>query len=138
AVNFGTAADVSYDVSDTLISVLSPPGNAATMVDVTVTTPGGTSATTGADAFTYTTTPAPVIRAVAPANGVSAGGTTVYVSGDNLTAASAGTFGAAGSLSLFPLAGGVLLVQSPAQAVTGTPVEVRVTTPGGTSPIVAA
>src|SRR4029077_21094228 len=138
AVNFGTAAVVSYDVSDTLISVLSPPGNAATMVDVTVTTPGGTSATSGADSFTYTTTPAPAIRAVAPASGVSAGGTTVYVSGDNLTAASAVTFGAASSLNVFPLADDLLLVQSPAQAVTGTPVEVRVTTPGGISPIVAA
>ena len=45
AVNFGTKAVVSYDLSDTLISVLSPPGNAGTMVDVTVTTPGGTSTT---------------------------------------------------------------------------------------------
>ena len=138
AVNFGTKAVVSFDLSDTLISVLSPPGNVGTMVDVTVTTPGGTSATSTVDSFTYTTTPAPVIRAVAPASGVSAGGTSVYVSGDNLTAASAVTFGAASSPNPVPLADDLLLVQSPAQAVTGTPVDVRVTTPGGTSPIVAA
>jgi large repetitive protein len=138
AINFGTNAVVSYDFSDTLITVLSAPGNAGSTVDVTVTTPGGTSATSAADSFTYTTTPAPVIRAVAPASGVSAGGATVYVSGDNLTAASAVTFGAASSLNVVPLADDLLLVQSPAQAVTGTPVDVRVTTPGGTSPIVAA
>ena len=52
AVKFGTAEAASFAVnSDTSITAVSPPGSGT--VDVTVTTPGGTSATGEADRFTY-------------------------------------------------------------------------------------
>jgi hypothetical protein len=52
AVKFGTAEATSFAVdSDTSITAVSPPGSAT--VDVTVTTPGGTSTTGEADRFTY-------------------------------------------------------------------------------------
>lgn len=53
AVHFGTTAATTYTVtSDTSITVTSP-AHAAGTVDVTVTTPYGTSATSSADQFTY-------------------------------------------------------------------------------------
>jgi hypothetical protein len=54
AVQFGTGAATSFSVDDsgTQITAESPPGDGT--VDITVTTPGGTSKTTSADQFTYT------------------------------------------------------------------------------------
>jgi len=40
-------------VDDTKLTVTSPPPNASGAVDVTVTTPAGTSATSQGDLFTY-------------------------------------------------------------------------------------
>ncbi|HTT85960.1 MAG TPA: IPT/TIG domain-containing protein, partial [Acidimicrobiales bacterium] len=63
AVHFGTTAATSFSVTNsTTISVSSPPGSGT--VDVTVTTPGGTSATSSADRFTYTGATSPSITAV--------------------------------------------------------------------------
>jgi large repetitive protein len=54
AVNFGSTPGTSLVVnSDTLITVVSPSGSVG-VVDVTVVTPGGTSATSGADQFNFT------------------------------------------------------------------------------------
>jgi len=54
-VSFGStlASSVTF-VSDTQITAVSPAGTATGTVDVTVTTPNGTSATGAADQFTYT------------------------------------------------------------------------------------
>jgi hypothetical protein len=53
-VNFGTvAATIQPGGTDTQLTVTSPPANASGAVDVTVTTPAGTSATSAADQFTY-------------------------------------------------------------------------------------
>jgi hypothetical protein len=49
----GTAATAVTRVTATTVTANSPPGAAGTTVDVTVTTPGGTSATSAADEFTY-------------------------------------------------------------------------------------
>jgi hypothetical protein len=51
----GTPVPFSYN-PDNSITATSPPGAAGT-VDITVTTPGGTSALTGADQFTFVTPP---------------------------------------------------------------------------------
>jgi subtilisin family serine protease len=57
AVKFGTVAATTYTVnSATQITATSPAGSG--IVDVTVTTAGGTSATSAADQFTYTPAPA--------------------------------------------------------------------------------
>ncbi len=54
SVLFGQTASSSFTVvSDTQITVTSPSANSTGTVDVTVTTPGGTSATGTADQFTY-------------------------------------------------------------------------------------
>ena len=60
-------------------------------VDVTVVTPGGTSATSSADRFTYTVPNAPTVTSVSPASGYQ--GTSVAVAGTNFTGASAVNFG---------------------------------------------
>jgi hypothetical protein len=55
AVNFGATAASSFTVnSDTSITATAPAASAVGPVDVTVTTPSGTSATSSADQFTYT------------------------------------------------------------------------------------
>lgn len=54
AVSFGTAPALHFVVpGDTRLAAYSPPGDTAGPVDVTVTTPAGTSATSPADQFTY-------------------------------------------------------------------------------------
>src|SRR5207302_1493660 len=53
-VHFGAAGATFTAVSDTQARATSPPVGASGTVDVTVTTSGGTSATTAADRFTYT------------------------------------------------------------------------------------
>ena len=63
-------------------------------VDVTVTTPGGTSAANPpGDQFTYNAA-APTVTAVSPNNGPEAGGTSVTITGTNLSGATAVHFGA--------------------------------------------
>jgi hypothetical protein len=55
AVNFGGTAASSFTVnSDTSITATAPAATAVGPVDVTVTTPSGTSAASSADQFTYT------------------------------------------------------------------------------------
>ena len=54
AVQFGAVNATSYTVdSATQITAVSPAGTAGTLVDITVTTPGGTSPHVGADTFQY-------------------------------------------------------------------------------------
>ncbi|WP_406272892.1 IPT/TIG domain-containing protein [Actinacidiphila glaucinigra] len=128
AVKFGTTAATSYTVnSATQITAVTPAGTGT--APVTVTTPGGTS---NSVFFFYLN--APVLVSVSPAQGPSAGGTAVTLTGTNLSAASAVVFGAT------PATG--YTVDSPTQitavapAGTGT-VAITVTTPGGTSNSVA-
>ena len=90
-VEFGaTAATDLIVLSDTSITVQSPAGTAG-VVDVTVITVGGTSATSAADHFTYVGVPAITINGGPLALGSTAPGTpgspqSYTVSGANLTA----------------------------------------------------
>jgi alpha-tubulin suppressor-like RCC1 family protein len=83
AVKFGSASTESFTVaSQTEITAVAPPGSGA--VDVTVTTPEGTSPTSSADRFTYfeeTSCPGtePAITRVEPSRGHA--GTTVHIIG---------------------------------------------------------
>ena len=119
-----------------LIQATAPPGTAsATPVDVTVTTPAGTSPITSADHFTYTVTPAPTVSAVSPATGPASGGTQVYISGNYIQNATGVNFGTAASqFGFFSPAPNVLQATSPPGTASITPVDVTVTTPSGTSP----
>ena len=71
------------------MAATSPPGTG--VVDVTVTSPSGTSATGPQDQFTY----APVVASIAPAFGPATGGTRVMITGDNLCQATGVDFGSA-------------------------------------------
>jgi hypothetical protein len=87
AVNFGAAAAARFEVkSSTSISAVSPAGMAGT-VDVTVTTPGGTSATSSKGHFTFV----PAISSLSPSAGSTAGGTSVTISGAGFGVGSSGT-----------------------------------------------
>ncbi|WP_405156114.1 IPT/TIG domain-containing protein [Paenibacillus sp. FSL K6-0108] len=134
AVMFGATEATSYTVnSATQITAIAPAGSAGT-VDVTVTTPGGTSATSAADQYAYHA--APTIASVSPASGPTTGGTTVTLTGTNLTDATAVMFGATEATSYTVNSATQITAIAPAGSA-GT-VDVTVTTPGGTSAISAA
>jgi subtilase family serine protease len=138
AVKFGsTVAALSslvYNANGTV--TITSPAHAGGNVDVTVTTPFGTSTIPSADQYTYTNTP--VVATVTPAAGPLAGGTSVTLAGGNLTGITAVKFGN----TLAALSGitynsnGSITIASPAEPA-GV-VNVTVTGPGGTSPISTA
>src|SRR5439155_5300149 len=72
AVHFGSASATGVaPISPFAVAAIVPPGSST--VDVTVTTPGGTSAVSPADQYTYLTVPtspdAPSISSVSPSAG---------------------------------------------------------------------
>ena len=130
AVKFA-ATTATFSVTDaTHIAATSPSGSG--MVDVTVTTAGGTSATGVADQFTYIN--APIVTSVTPTSGTTAGGTSVTITGTNFTTATAVKFGA--TVASYTVTDAThIAATSPAGSGI---VDVRVTTAGGTSAITSA
>jgi hypothetical protein len=128
-VQFGNASATITSNSATSIVVTSPVGTGT--VDVTVTTAGGTSATSRADQFAY----GPTVSSVAPTAGPAAGGTDVVIIGTGLTNVTDVSFGTTAATSFTPVSDTRVLAKSPAG--TGT-VDITVTTPAGTSPTSAA
>jgi hypothetical protein len=96
---------------------------------VTVTTPGGTSTASRADLYTYI--PGPSVTGISPASGPVAGGTTVTITGTDLTGATDVEFGSTPATGFNP--DGPDQITATAPAGTGT-VDITVTTPSGTSP----
>jgi hypothetical protein len=134
-VLFGSVAAASFTVdSATQITAVSPPQSAA-VVDVTVTTPSGTSSTSSSDQFTYTAEPAPAVSGISPSSGNTAGGTVVTISGSHFTSATDVTFGGTSAASFTVLSDTAILATAPA-GTAGT-VDVQVVTPSGTSSAVA-
>ncbi|MGX1854711.1 beta strand repeat-containing protein [Streptomyces sp. NPDC055299] len=126
AVRFGATQGAAVTVvSDTQISVVSPPGTGT--VQVTVTTPAGTS--NQFVTFGYTTTSGPVLTALSPNAGPAAGGTVVTLSGAGFTGATAVRFGAV-SASFTVVSSTQIAATAPAGSGTA---QVTVTAPGGTS-----
>ena len=132
SVDFGGQAGTQIQVSaDNSLTVTSPAEPAGT-VDITVTTPAGTSTTSSADQFTYVPPgPAPTITSVSPPGGLTTGGTDVTLTGTGFT----GTFGVDfGLLQASPVQ-----VVSDTTIIATTPVEpagtvnVAVFTPNGNS-----
>ena len=82
-------------VNDTTITADSPAGTGT--VDVTVTTPAGTSATSAADQFTYTVAVAPTVTGLSPTTGSQAGGTLVTITGTEFHGSHGGRLWADGS-----------------------------------------
>jgi IPT/TIG domain len=136
AVNFGGSAASSVNVlSDTQITCTSPAGNGNGTVDVTVTTPAGTSATSAADQFTYTAPNAPAVTGVSPSTGAAAGGDSVTITGTGFTGATGVSFGANAATGVSVMSDTQITCISPAGSGT---VDVTVTIPAGTSATSAA
>jgi hypothetical protein len=128
AVRFGAANASSFTVnSPTSITAVAPAGTGT--VDVTVTTVGGTSATSPADQFSFV--PAPVVSAVAPNDGPATGGTSVSITGANFTGATAVRFGTANASSFTVNSPTSITASSP--PASGGILDVTVTTVGGAS-----
>jgi len=109
------------------IEVTSPSGSGT--VDIQVTNLAGTSATSPADQFTYTDLPA--VQSVSPRVGSIAGDNTVTIVGSGFTDASAVDFGSVAATGFVVDGADTITATTPAEPV-GT-VDVRVTTPSGTS-----
>ena len=115
-------------VSETQITVDSPAGTGT--VDVRVTTPGGTSAINSNDEFSYHD--APTVTNLSVNSGSVSGGTSVTITGTHFTSDASVAFGTNPGTNVVVVSETQITVNSPAG--TGT-VDVRVTTPGGTSAI---
>ncbi|HEY1449547.1 MAG TPA: penicillin acylase family protein [Solirubrobacteraceae bacterium] len=133
AVKFGSTPASEFTVnSGTSITAVAPAGTGT--VDVSVTTPAGTSAANPSDEFTYLVPPpVPVVKKVTPHIGSTAGGTTVTITGSKFTAASAVHFGSTPAASFTVSSDGSITAVSP----EGEPgiVDVTVSSEGGTSTI---
>ena len=129
-VKFGTNLATNISGSSNQLTVTSPAVASAGTVDVTVTTPSGTSAIVPADQFTYSNPP-PTVTSVSPNTGSTAGGDTVTITGSNFIGTSSVAFGT-NLATIDSVSGTQITVTSPASAGAGT-VDVTVTTPSGTS-----
>ncbi|WP_350347468.1 IPT/TIG domain-containing protein [Agromyces sp. G08B096] len=109
---------------DGTISIVTPP-HAAGVVDVVVTTPGGSS-----EPLPFTYVPAPVLTSLTPDEGPTAGGTDVIIAGTDLEGATSVTVdGVEVPFTVEP--DGTISIVTPPHAA-GV-VDVVVTTPGGSS-----
>jgi plastocyanin len=132
AVKFGASAASEFTVtSPTSIAAVAPAGKGE--VDITVTTPAGTSATGTHDRFTYATGAAPTVAKLSAKKGPAAGRTAVTITGTGFTAVKAVEFGTIDAASFEVLSSTTISALTPAET-TGT-VHVTVTTPGGTSAV---
>jgi hypothetical protein len=133
-VGFGSAPARSFVVNakGTAIIAVAPSAEAAgqATVDVTVTTPEGTSALSPADRFTYELL-APIVTGISVRKGPAAGGTTVGISGKSFVAVTSVEFGSVAAASYTVNSGGSITATSPAETVGK--VKVTVTTPAGVS-----
>ena len=123
----GAAATGVTVVSSTSITCTTPSGSGGT-TSVQVTTPGGTSAPNAL--YNFALTP-PTVTAISPFSGVTVGGSTVTITGTNLTAVTSVTFGGVSATDVTTISSTTLSCTVPA----GSPgvASVLVTTPSGTN-----
>ncbi|MEU9497111.1 IPT/TIG domain-containing protein [Streptomyces sp. NPDC048196] len=124
AVHFGTKLGTITANTPTSVTVISPSGTGT--VNVTVTTPGGTS-----NPLPFFYVGAPFKSSLSPVTGPTAGGDTVTITGTGLSTATSVAFGAA-SAAPTVINDSQLTVTVPAGAAAGS-VGVSVTTAGGTN-----
>ncbi|WP_307808319.1 IPT/TIG domain-containing protein [Streptomyces oryzae] len=126
SVKFGANPATSFTVnSATQITAVTPAGTPG-VVPVTVTTTAGTS---NPVAFTYQNSP--VVTALSPSNGPTSGGSTVTITGADLTAVTSVKFGETPAASFTVDSATQITAVSPAGTAGGVPV--TVTTAAGTS-----
>jgi len=137
--NFTGATSVTFDgdlctsrvvVSDNTITCVTP-ANPAGVAEVVVTTPNGSNSTAGTG-NDYTYTDGPTVTFITPSTGPATGNTIVTITGTNFTASGMTvTFG--GVQAVFNYINATTIV-AVAPANTAGVADVRVSTPGGTSP----
>ena len=136
-VKFGTVAATSFTfVNDTTVTAVAP-AHVAGAADVQVTDDEGVSPVVAGDVFTFVDSP--TVTGMIPVTGPITGGTTVTIAGTNFVTGAGNTtvsFGGTAAASVAVASSTQLTVTSPAHAAGA--VDVRVTTAGGTSPVVAA
>ncbi len=138
-----TNVHVNWDGELTADAPADPAGTATDKVTVTVTTSAGSSSSTGVsrvNQFTYAPTGAPAITSVSPSSGPEIPSGSITIHGSNL--ASGGVtpivdFGKVASIGSISYSSSLITATIPQSVNPGT-VNVTVTTPAGTSPVVAA
>jgi hypothetical protein len=127
-VAFGGTPGTSISVKTAnVLTVVAPPGNAGT-VDVQVTTPSGISTLGPTDHYTYTN--APVVTGVNPDQGAPAGGTSVTITGLQMTGITGVSFGSTPAANFTQVSSTQITAVS--SAGTGT-VDILLTNAKGTS-----
>ncbi len=130
AVKFGSVAASGFVVDSPAEITALAPAEAAGAVDLTVTTPTGTSAKRAVDRFTFTPG-APTVSAVSPTDGITLGGASVTITGSDFYGVSAVTFGTLAATSFTVDSPTKITAVTPAEAAGA--VDVTVTGPSGTS-----
>ncbi len=127
-VSFGGAVATNVTVVNATSIAATTPAHALGVVNVVVTNPGGLSGT-GANAFTYTTTP--TVTSASPATGSTSGGTAVTITGTNLVSGATVTFGGTAATNVSVVSATSITATTPAHAAGA--VNVVVTNPGSLS-----
>jgi Autotransporter beta-domain/IPT/TIG domain len=123
----GVAAPFAVVNATTITATTGP--HAAGVVDVVVTTPGGTG--TGAGLFTYVAPPAaPVVASVSPASGSTEGGVQISIAGANFTGATAVSIGGVAAANVTVVSDTNITATTGPHAAGVT--DIVVTTPNGT------
>ncbi|MEV6566054.1 IPT/TIG domain-containing protein [Streptomyces kronopolitis] len=128
AVHFGSATATPIVVNDGQLTVDVPAGVGPGPVSVSVTTAGGTN-----NGLSYTYVDAPTIGTLNPDSGGVSGGTVVTLTGTNLNTTQSVTFGGAAAPFSVISDTNLSVVSPPAPGGTPGPVDVAVTTTGGTA-----
>ncbi|HEX3510029.1 MAG TPA: immunoglobulin domain-containing protein [Solirubrobacteraceae bacterium] len=118
SVRFGSQAASFKATSNTSITAIAPPGSVG-VVDVSISTPGGNTATTTKDHYSYN----PVIEAITPDTGSIAGGEEVTITGTGFALGSTATvfkFGTKKATSVSCTTTTTCTMRTPAQTATGT------------------
>jgi hypothetical protein len=128
----GVPAEAFYVNCATQITAVSPPEATGT-VDITVTTPAGTTTTSSADQFTYTSPTTLTITTIGTAGGAgpTGGGNGVLITGTGLLGTSSVSFGSNAALSFAVIDDDDVVATAPAGSA-GT-VTLTVTTPAGST-----
>ncbi len=140
AVHFGGNASVHFEsLSPYAIVAVAPAGTGT--VDVTVSGPGGSSASSEADRYTYSAPPvnadSPVVELVTPNTGPLSGGTAVVIQGAHLGGAFAVRFGSVPATQVVVKSESEVRAVAPAEVFQAR-VDVTVTTSvGGSAPSLA-
>ncbi|OPF75581.1 cell surface protein [Streptomyces antioxidans] len=125
SVSFGANSATPTVVNDGQLTVTVPAGAAEGSVGVSVTTAGGTN-----NGLTYTYVDTPTIISVAPTSGPTSGGTSVTITGTDLSTTESVTFG--GTPAPFGVISDTVVTAVTPPGAAG-PVDVVVTTNGGSA-----